>query len=259
MILDIVPSGVQGLAPDEISAMTDLLEIFSYYQPKNEEKDKYYEGKISLGSVNLGIALPKGMQGLEIGCAWGAKCVDVLAGRSMFDGFVGMNGEDVPALDELVRNNRLIFEYSKASIPPAYNNKAEIRQSEPYVVGQTTYSTFSPRAGNTRVSWLSGAATWNYYSITQYILGIRPQYDSLLIDPCVPAKWDGFKVERRWRGMNLEIEVKNPGHVCKGIEYIEVNGKRYDSATVPVADLKDGDKIVAVMGKDAKAFEWQRL
>jgi cellobiose phosphorylase len=90
-------------------------------------------------------------------------------------------------------------------------------------------------------------------------LGIRPQYDSLLINPCVPSKWDGFKVERRWRGMNLEIEVKNPSHVCKGIEYIEVNGKRYDSATVPVADLKDGDKIVAVMGKDAKAFEWQRL
>ncbi len=161
--------------------------------------------------------------------------------------------------ETLMGNGDQAFEYSKASIPPAYNNKAEIRQSEPYVVGQTTYSTFSPRAGNTRVSWLSGAATWNYYSITQYILGIRPQYDSLLIDPCVPSKWDGFKVERRWRGMNLEIEVKNPSHVCKGIEYIEVNGKRYDSATVPVADLKDGDKIVAVMGKNAKAFEWQRL
>ena len=161
--------------------------------------------------------------------------------------------------ETLMGNGDQAFEYSKASIPPAYNDKAEIRQSEPYVVGQTTYSTFSPRAGNTRVSWLSGAATWNYYSITQYILGIRPQYDALLLDPCVPAKWDGFKVERRWRGMNLSIEVKNPEHVCKGIEYIEVNGKRYDSATVPVADLKDGDKIVAVMGKDAKAHEWQRL
>jgi hypothetical protein len=114
MILDIVPSGVQGLAPDEINAMTDLLEIFAYYQPRNQEKDRYYEGKISLGSVNLGIALPKGMQGLEIGCSWGAKCVDVLAARSMFDGFVGMNGEDVEAMDELVRNNRLIFEYTKA-------------------------------------------------------------------------------------------------------------------------------------------------
>ncbi len=161
--------------------------------------------------------------------------------------------------ETLMGNGDQAFEYSKASIPPAYNDKAEIRQSEPYAVGQTTYSTFSPRAGNTRVSWLSGAATWNYYSITQYILGIRPQYDSLLIDPCVPSKWDGFKVERRWRGMNLEIEVKNPQHVCKGIESIEVDGKRFESATVPVSELHDGAKIVATMGKNAKDHDWQRL
>ena len=156
-------------------------------------------------------------------------------------------------------NGDQAFEYSKASIPPAYNDKAEIRQSEPYVVGQTTYSTFSPRAGNTRVSWLSGAATWNYYSITQYILGIRPQYDALLIDPCVPSKWEGFKVERRWRGMNLSIEVQNPEHVCKGINYIEIEGKRYDSATIPLDLLRDGIKITAVMGKNAKDHAWQRL
>ena len=98
--------------------------------------------------------------------------------------------------EALMGNGDQAYAYSKASIPPAYNDKAEIRQSEPYVVGQTTYSTFSPRAGNTRVSWLSGAATWNYYSITQYILGIRPQYDALLIDPCVPAKWDGCLLSR---------------------------------------------------------------
>ena len=161
--------------------------------------------------------------------------------------------------ETLMGNGDQAFEYSKASIPPAYNDKAEIRQSEPYVVGQTTYSTFSPRAGNTRVSWLSGAATWNYYSITQYILGIRPQYDALLLDPCVPAKWDGFKVERRWRGMNLSIEVKNPEHVCKGIVSIEVDGKTFESATVPVSELRDGSKIVAVMGKNAKDHDWQRL
>ena len=161
--------------------------------------------------------------------------------------------------ETLMGNGDQAFEYSKASIPPAYNDKAEIRQSEPYAVGQTTYSTFSPRAGNTRVSWLSGAATWNYYSITQYILGIRPQYDALLLDPCVPAKWDGFKVERRWRGMNLSIEVKNPEHVCKGIVSIEVDGKTFESATVPVSELRDGSKIVAVMGKNAKDHDWQRL
>ena len=114
MILNIVPGSVNGLTDSERSMLGDLLQIFNSHSAKNAEKDQYYEGKISLGSVNLGIALPNGLAGLQIGCAWGSKCVDVLAARSMFDGFVGMNGEDVEALDTLVVNNRLIYEYQKA-------------------------------------------------------------------------------------------------------------------------------------------------
>lgn len=150
--------------------------------------------------------------------------------------------------ETILGNGDRALEYCKAMLPASYNDKAEIRQSEPYVVGQTTYSTYSPRPGNTRVSWLSGAATWNYYSITQYILGIRPQYDGLLLDPCISKTWDGFKVERRWRGMNLSIEVKNPSHVCKGIASIEVDGNKIAGAEIPVNELHDGSKIVAVMG-----------
>lgn len=156
-------------------------------------------------------------------------------------------------------NGDRAYEYLKAALPASYNDRAEVRQSEPYVIGQTTYSTYSKRPGNTRVSWLSGAATWNYYSTTQYMLGIRPQYDGLLIDPCIKHDWDGFKVERRWRGMNLKIEVKNPEHICKGIEYIEVDGKRIDSNYIPLADLKDGSQIVAVMGKNAKTHPVERV
>ena len=115
MILDIVPGSINGLTEYEAKAFQELLEIYAYHQAKNAEKDRYYEGKISLNSVNLGIALPQGLQGLEIGCAWGAKCVDVLAARSMFDGFVGMNGGEVTMLDGIVRDNRLIAEYMKAS------------------------------------------------------------------------------------------------------------------------------------------------
>lgn len=156
-------------------------------------------------------------------------------------------------------NGDRAYEYLKAALPASYNDKAEIRQSEPYVIGQTTYSTYSKRPGNTRTSWLSGAATWNYYSTTQYMLGIRPQYDGLLLDPCIKHDWDGFKVERRWRGMNLKIEVKNPQHICKGIEYVEVDGKRLDACYIPVDMLKDGSSIVAVMGKDAKTSPVERV
>jgi N,N'-diacetylchitobiose phosphorylase len=152
------------------------------------------------------------------------------------------------------------YAYCKASLPAAYNSRAEIRQMEPYVQGQTTYSTFSPRAGNARTSWLSGAATWSYYTITQYMLGIRPLYDGMLIDPCIRHDWNGFKVLRLWRGKKLFIQVENPLHVCKGIEYITVNGERLDSAVIPADKLKPGDNmIVARMGRNHVRVPVERL
>lgn len=112
--LNLVPSNIIGFDLNESGRLTALIDIFNYHQGKNCIKNKYYEGKIELNDVNLGIALPEGMRGLEIGCAWGAKTVDVLAARSMFDGFVGINGGEVEALDQIVINNDLIDEYVKA-------------------------------------------------------------------------------------------------------------------------------------------------
>lgn len=109
-----VAAQVIGLPVEEQEKMQKLLDTFLLYQSKNAEKDKYYEGKITLAEVNLGIALPDGLKNLEIGCSWGAKTVDVLASRSMFDGFVGSSGEDVAELDEIVAGNRLVAQYMKA-------------------------------------------------------------------------------------------------------------------------------------------------
>ena len=114
MNLTLVPRNVAGLPADEQEKLQNLLNVFLTYQAKNAVKDKYYEGNISLSEVNLGIALPEGMKGLEIGCAWGAKTVDVLASRSMFDGYVGVNGTEVPELDKIVVGNRLVAQYMKA-------------------------------------------------------------------------------------------------------------------------------------------------
>lgn len=114
MQLSIVPAQVAGLPEKEINKLTELISVFNYHSSKNQEKNKYYEGKISLNDVNLGLALPDGMRRLEIGCAWGAKTVDVLASRSLFDGFVGANGNEVEELNQICINNDLIAEYSKA-------------------------------------------------------------------------------------------------------------------------------------------------
>ena len=110
----IVPQNVIGLDEENQARLQKLLNVFANTQPKNQIKDRYYEGHVSLGEVNLGIALPDGMSKLEIGCAWGAKTVDVLAGRSMFDGFVGLNGEEIEQLEKIVRDNNLVAEYPKA-------------------------------------------------------------------------------------------------------------------------------------------------
>ena len=114
MQFNIVPDQIIGLDINEVPYFQQLLDVFQQHLTKNEQKNTYYEGKITLGSVNLGLALPRTFHGLEIGCAWGAKTVDVLAARSMFDGFVGTNGDEIEDLDQLTIDNDLVAEYAKA-------------------------------------------------------------------------------------------------------------------------------------------------
>lgn len=114
MNIFLMPEKVAGLDEATNEKLMKLLDVYDKTSVKNVTKNRYYEGHIPLSEVNLGLALPDGMAGLEIGCAWGAKTVDVLAGRSMFDGFVGLNGEEVGQLEDVVRNNNLVAEYPKA-------------------------------------------------------------------------------------------------------------------------------------------------
>ena len=104
---------VPGLTQKEQRDLDDLAQVYQYHQAKNAVKDRYYEGHVGLADVNLGIALPQGLRHLEVGCSWGAKAVDVLAARSMFDGFVG-SGQAVEAMTEITAGNRLLAEYAKA-------------------------------------------------------------------------------------------------------------------------------------------------
>jgi N,N'-diacetylchitobiose phosphorylase len=128
------------------------------------------------------------------------------------------------------------YEYYRAAMPASYNTRAEVRQSEPYVQGQTTYSTYSPRAGNTRTSWLTGAAAWSYFSATQYILGLKPELNGLRIDPCIPSGWDGFSAQRRFRSRVYRIIVHNPEHVCRGVVRMTVDGWEVAGNLVPLTE-----------------------
>lgn len=113
-MLSIEATNIIGLDEDVAYKFQKLLNVYNSHWSKNRTKDRYYEGKISVNEVNLGIALPENLGKLEIGCAWGAKTVDVLAARSMFDGFVGLNGAEVEDLDRVTIANNLVAEYMKA-------------------------------------------------------------------------------------------------------------------------------------------------
>jgi len=148
----------------------------------------------------------------------------------------------------LLGNGDRAYEYYRASMPAAYNERAELRQIEPYVQGQTTYSVYSPRPGNTRTSWLTGAAAWAYFSATQYILGIRPELDGLRLDPCIPHTWKGFKATRRFRGRTVQIEVKNQNGVCRGVKSLTLNGQPLPGNLVPAEKLGEQNRVVVVLG-----------
>lgn len=107
-------SNAQGLYEEERILLRELMDVYNFHYSKNRIKDKYYNGHVTLGDVNLGVALPDGFRGLEIGCEWGAKAVDVLASRSMFDGFVGASGNESDAMRGICDSNGLLFEYGKA-------------------------------------------------------------------------------------------------------------------------------------------------
>jgi len=120
-------------------------------------------------------------------------------------------------------------------ICPSYTEEiSDIHKVEPYVYAQMIAGKDAFRPGEAKNSWLTGTAAWNYYAITQYILGIRPSYDGLIVDPCIPADWKEFSVTRNFRGATYDITVKNPNAKMKGISSIKINGKSITGNLIPI-------------------------
>lgn len=126
------------------------------------------------------------------------------------------------------------YEYYDTINPISKNNKIEIYESEPYCFSQNILSNEHENFGLARNSWLSGTASWAYQAAAKYILGIRPEFDGLTIDPCINSKWEGFKVRKFYRGTMYNIEVANPEHICKGVKNIIVDGISINGNKIPI-------------------------
>lgn len=150
--------------------------------------------------------------------------------------------------ETLLGHGKRAYQYYKSYLPAAYNEKAEVREVEPYVYAQTTNSKYNLRFGSSRNPWLSGTTTWAYYAAAQYILGIRPDYNGLMIDPCIPPEWDGFKAERIFRGKRIKITVQNPDHVEKGVKSVILNSEELAGNIIPADQMLDENEVIVVMG-----------
>lgn len=147
--------------------------------------------------------------------------------------------------ETMLGNRDRAYAYYRAYMPSAYNDRAEIRQIEPYVHCQSTHSKYSGLFGASRLPWLSGTASWSYFAATQHILGIQPDYDGLRIAPCLPSHWDSITVTRHFRGCEFEIAIENGGSELLSIEF---NGARLEGNLIEAARFQARNQVKVVMG-----------
>ena len=124
------------------------------------------------------------------------------------------------------------WDYFRKICPSYTEDRSELHKVEPYVYSQMIAGKDAFKPGEAKNSWLTGTAAWNYYAITQFILGVKPEYKGLKINPCIPSAWKSLNITRKFRGAEYEIRISNPDGVCRGIRSITVDGKPVDGNIV---------------------------
>jgi cellobiose phosphorylase len=144
------------------------------------------------------------------------------------------NNAWIIAAEAIVGRGDKAFDYY-TRIAPAYTEEySDIYRLEPYVYAQMIAGKDARRFGEAKNSWLTGTASWNFVAISQFILGIKPEFDGLMVDPSIPKEWDGYTVTRGYRGDTYRITVKNPKHVSRGVARVTVDGKEITGNILPI-------------------------
>jgi cellobiose phosphorylase len=150
--------------------------------------------------------------------------------------------------ETVVGNGDRAWEYYRKICPSYLEEISDLHKTEPYVYAQMIAGKDAFKPGEAKNSWLTGTASWNFYAITQYILGIRPDFDGLLIDPCIPSTWKGFEAIRKFRGSTYLIEVVNPDGKSKGVRKVTVDDKLHESNLIPVFGDGKEHKVNIILG-----------
>jgi N,N'-diacetylchitobiose phosphorylase len=139
------------------------------------------------------------------------------------------------------------MKFYNALLPCNQNDLIEIRQAEPYSYCQFIVGRDHTAFGRARHPWLTGSAGWMYHVVTHWILGVRVDYQDMIIDPCIPAEWKEFEVTRQWRGATYQIRVRNPEGVQKGVRAIRLNGK-LAANSIPQQPFGSFNRVIVEMG-----------
>ena len=148
----------------------------------------------------------------------------------------------------LGRGDRAFELYKK--ICPAFREEiSDLHRMEPYVYSQMIAGKDAGRMGEAKNSWLTGTAAWNFVAISQAILGIKPEYDGLRVEPCIPSAWKDYKITRVFRGATYEISIRNPDGVQKGVRSVTVDGEAIEGNVMPVFPEGTSHRVEVVMGE----------
>jgi cellobiose phosphorylase len=150
--------------------------------------------------------------------------------------------------ETMLGNGDQAYDYYLRINPSAREKISNVHRCEPYVYAQMIAGRDAPAHGEAKNSWLTGTAAWNYVAITQWILGARPTYEGLLIDPCIPRAWDGLKMTRHFRGAVYQINVRNPSHVCRGVKSVAVDGEPIERSVIPIFGDGEIHRVEVVLG-----------
>ena len=136
------------------------------------------------------------------------------------------------------------FNYFLENAPAAQNDRAEIRQLEPYCYGQFTEGKASPNFGRSHVHWLTGTASTVMVGTTEGILGLNPETKGIVIDPSIPSEWKEYTMKKTFRGKKLNVTVKNPNGSEHGVKSVTVNGEKIEGKLILDSILKAENDIV---------------
>lgn len=150
--------------------------------------------------------------------------------------------------ETLAGNGKAAWEYYKKICPPYLEDISDLHRTEPYVYSQMIAGKDAHRPGEAKNSWLTGTAAWNFYAISQYILGVRAGYEGLELNPVIPPDWKAFTVTRKFRGATYRIEVSNPDGVSRGVASLTLNGEILEGNTLPVCPAGSRNRVEVVMG-----------